>query len=175
MKNVPQPPCPLLLSLPGPLLGLGLIWLLNRPELPWLADLYDYSIFAPWLAMTLRALPLTVLVLWHALRSVPEETLEAATLDGAGWWTRLMAIALPQRRAALAVAWLVAFALTLADMAASILVVPPGVMTLSIQIFSKLHYGQEDDVAGICLALIGLFALIAALIALTARRRPISR
>ncbi len=157
------------LSLPGPLLGLGLIWALNRPEFPWLADLYDYSILAPCVALTLRALPLTALVLWHALRSVPEETLEAAMLDGAGWWTRLFLIALPQRRSALMLAWLVAFAISLADLAASILVVPPGVMTLPIQIFGKLHYGQEDDVAGICLALIGLFALLAAAAAGLAR------
>jgi iron(III) transport system permease protein len=107
-------------------------------------------------------LPLTTLILWHALRSVPEEILEAATLDGAGWWTRLLVIALPQRWSALILAWLVAFAVTLADLAASILVVPPGVKTLPIQIFEKLHYGQEDDVAGICLALIGLFAALAA-------------
>jgi iron(III) transport system permease protein len=158
------------LAIPGPLLGVGIIWAFNRPELPWLADLYDYSILAPWAALTLRALPLASLMLWHALRSVPEETLEAALLDGAGWWTRLLLIALPQRWAALLLAWLVAFAVTLADLAASILVVPPGVMTLPIQIFSKLHYGQEDDVAGICLALILLFALLAASIAWIGRR-----
>lgn len=159
-----------LLALPGPLLGLSIIWLLNRPELPWLSDLYDYSILAPLLALTLRALPLTVLVLWHALRSVPEETLEAALLDGAGWWQRLLWIALPQRRLVLLAAWLVAFALSLGDLAASILVVPPGVMTLSIQVFTKLHYGQEDDVAGICLALVGLFAVLGALIFRVATR-----
>jgi iron(III) transport system permease protein len=154
-----------LLAVPGPLLGLGLIWALNRPEIPWLADLYDYSILAPCAALTLRALPLAVLVLWHALRSVPQETLEASMLDGAGWWTRLLLIALPQRWTALILAWLVAFAITLGDLAASILVVPPGVITLPIQIFSKLHYGQEDDVAGICLAMIGLFAALSGLIA----------
>ncbi len=153
-----------LLAVPGPLLGLGLIWLLNRPELPWLTNLYDYSILAPWLALTLRALPLAVLVLWHALRSIPQETLEAAALDGAGGWARLLWIALPQRRIAMVVAWLVALAVSLGDLAASILVVPPAVMTLSIQIFSKLHYGQEDDVAGICLAGIALFAMLSALI-----------
>jgi iron(III) transport system permease protein len=159
-----------LLALPGPLLGLGLIWALNRPQFPWLTDLYDYSILAPCLALALRALPLAVLVLWHALRSVPQETLEAAELDGAGWWTRLLLIALPQRATALLVAWLVSFAVALGDLAASILVVPPGVVTLSIQIFGKLHYGQEDDVAGICLALVGLFAAMAGAVAWLAKK-----
>lgn len=152
------------LTLPGPLLGLGVIWLLNRRELPWLTDLYDYSILAPWLALTLRSLPPAVLIAWHALRSIPREQLEMAHLEGAGQMTRLVSIALPQRRISFVVAWLVAFAVALGDLAASILVVPPGLKTLSIQIFEKLHYGQEDDVAGICLALIALFAALTALV-----------
>ena len=39
------------LVIPGPLLALGIICLLNRPELPWLAMLYDQSILAPWMAL----------------------------------------------------------------------------------------------------------------------------
>jgi iron(III) transport system permease protein len=149
------------LTLPGPLLGLGLIWLLNRPELPELADLYDYSILAPWLALTVRALPPATLVAWHALRSIPQEQLELALLEGAGPITRLVSIALPQRRTALVAAWLIAFAVALGDLAASILVLPPSVETVSFQIFRMLHYGQEDHIAGICLAMIALFAALA--------------
>jgi len=150
------------LVVPGPVIGLGVIWLLNRRECPWLADLYDRSILAPWLAMSLRAFPPAVLVMWHALRSVPEEMLNAAALDGAGPAARLGRIVLPSRLAALGLAWLVAFAVAMADLAASILVVPPGVVTLPIQIFGLLHYGVEDQVAGICLAQVLLFALAAA-------------
>jgi iron(III) transport system permease protein len=54
---------------------------------------------------------------------------------------------------ALALAWLLAMVVAVGDLAASILVVPPGVTTLSIRIFGLLHYGVEDQVAGICLAL----------------------
>ena len=42
------------------------------------------------------------------------------------------------------------------------MVVPPGVTTLSIHIFGLLHYGVEYQVAGICLALMGMFAVVAA-------------
>jgi iron(III) transport system permease protein len=101
-------------------------------------------------------------VLWFALRSVPGEVLDAAAVDGAGPWSRLLRIALPMRRPAVGVAWLVALAVALGDLAASILVVPPGVTTLSIRIFGLLHYGVEDQVAGICLALVALFAAVAA-------------
>ena len=57
-------------------------------------------------------------------------------------------IVLPQRLSALAVAWLIGLALALSDLTASILVVPPGVETLSIHIFNLVHYGVEDQVAG---------------------------
>jgi iron(III) transport system permease protein len=40
--------------------------------------------------------------------------------------------------------------------------VPPGVETLSIKIFNLVHYGVEDQVAGICLALTGLLIVLAA-------------
>ena len=63
---------------------------------------------------------------------------------------------------AVGLAFLLSLAVGLGDLAASILVVPPGVATLSIHIFSLLHYGVEDQVAGICLALVGLLAVVAA-------------
>jgi iron(III) transport system permease protein len=59
------------------------------------------------------------------------------------------------------IAWLAALAISLGDLAASILVVPPGVTTLSIRIFGLLHYGVEDQVAGICLAMLLVFTVLA--------------
>jgi iron(III) transport system permease protein len=151
----------LCLATPGPMIGLAIIWLMNRRQWPWLIELYDHSLASPGLALLVRVLPLVVLVLLCALRSVPSETLEAAQLDGAGPWTRLLAIALPQRTPAVGVAWLVAFAVAMGDLAATILVVPPGVMTLANLLFDRLHGAQEDDVAGIALSLVLLFGAIA--------------
>ncbi|MGA2796654.1 MAG: ABC transporter permease subunit [Thermoguttaceae bacterium] len=150
-----------LLTVPGPILGIAVIRLLNRPELPGLVWLYDQSILAPWLAVYLRSLPIVALIMWQALQTVPAEILESAMIDGAGPVVRLWRIALPMRWPAAAVAWLAALAISLGDLAASILVVPPGVTTLSIRIFGLLHYGVEDQAAGICLAMIAIFALLA--------------
>ena len=153
------------LALPGPVIGAGLIQLLNRPEVPGMVFLYDRSILAPWLAMTIRGLPLATLVMWHALRTVPREMLDSAAVDGAGPLTQLLQIALPCRKAAAALAWIVAMAVALGDLGASILVAPPGVRTLSTSIFDLLHSSVEDQVAGICLALILLFAAVTAVAA----------
>jgi len=62
----------------------------------------------------------------------------------------------------LAVARNVALAIAMGELAVSILVVPPSVAILPVRIFGLLHAGVEDQIAGICLALIGLFAGIAA-------------
>jgi iron(III) transport system permease protein len=150
------------LAVPGPVLGLAIIRLLNQSELPWLARLNDHSILAPFLALFVRGLPAAIFVLWHALHSVPNELLDLAAVDGAGPVARLYRVALPMRWPAVGLAFLVSLAMTLGDLAASILVVPPGVETLSIHIFGLIHYGVEDQVAGICLALIGVFAIVAA-------------
>jgi len=151
------------LAVPGPLVGLGLIAALNRPEVPALAWLYNRSILAPWLALSIRAFPLAVLVAWHALRTVPREMLDAAAVDGAGSLERLVFVALPNRLAALGLAWVVALAVALGDLGASVMVLPPGVDTLSRRIFGLLHSGQEAEVAGICLALVILFGATALL------------
>ncbi|MGA2063071.1 MAG: ABC transporter permease subunit [Thermoguttaceae bacterium] len=159
-----------LLTVPGPILGIAIIRLLNRPELPGLVWLYDHSILAPWLAVYLRSLPIATLIMWQALQTVPKEILESAMIDGAGPFARLWRIALPMRWPAAVVAWLAALAICLGDLAASILVVPPGVTTLSIRIFGLLHYGVEDQVAGICLAMILIFAILAWAVFRLARR-----
>lgn len=159
-----------LLTVPGPVVGLGVIHMLNRPEVPLLTRLYDHSILAPWLALVLRSLAPASLVLWHAFRFVPSELLDAAAVDGAGPLTTLWRIVLPTKIPALAIAWLVAMAVAVGDLAASILVVPPGVTTLSIEIFGLLHYGVEDQVAGISLVMIALSVLLSAGAILVARR-----
>jgi iron(III) transport system permease protein len=151
-----------LLAVPGPLIGLLLIWLLNRRELAPLVWLYDRTLLAPWLALLVRTLPWATLILWFALRSIPVEIVESAAVDGAGRVRRLLLVGLPQRLAALAVAGLVACAVALGDLAATILVLPPGVETLSVRIFRFIHAAADDQVAGICLALLLMLSAISA-------------
>jgi iron(III) transport system permease protein len=146
-------------ALPGPIVGLAMIAVFNRPDSPVFNFLYDQSIVPLCLAQFIRGLPLALLVIWYALQSIPTEMIEHAELDGIPWWTRLLRIALPQRRGALALAWGIAFALGLGELSAGVLVAPPGLTTLTLRIFGLLHYGVEDQVAGICLALYLLFQL----------------
>lgn len=141
------------ISVPGPVLGLAVIWCFNRAEPAWLGWVYDHTPAACWVVQAVRGLPPATLILWHALRSVPREQLDAAAIDGAGPLAALWGVALPQRKAACAAAFLAALAAAAAELDATLLVAPPGLETLSMHVFNLLHYGITDRVAALCLAL----------------------
>jgi iron(III) transport system permease protein len=149
----------LCLTIPGPLLGIGVIHLLNRSTdspLAFLGWLYD-SNFAPWLVQTVRALPMATLILWPALSSIPQVMLDTAATEGSGWWGQLLRIALPQRWPAVAAAWLVGLAIAVGELAATVLVIRPqprGATTISVRIFQMLHYGVDDHAAAISLLMV---------------------
>ena len=152
------------LAVPGPLVGLSVIWLLNRPEVPLLVFLYDQSIAGLWLAQSVKALPICGLIVWHAVSSVGEETLGSAETEGAGSLVRLIRITLPMRISALGIAWVASLVLALGELDASILVAPPGATTLPILVSGWWHYGIEDRVAGICLFVLIVLVVPALLI-----------
>ncbi|MCH7726079.1 MAG: iron ABC transporter permease [Planctomycetes bacterium] len=151
------------LALPGPLIGIELMRILNQPDIPWLFELYDRSILPPAAAMVIRSLPLAILVSWFALRSVSDDELDSAATEGAGAWTRFWRIAAAQRIGALAAAWLISFAISIGDLAATKWVTPPGVDLLSLRVFSMLHVGVTREAAGICLFNVFTFLAVATL------------
>lgn len=148
-------------AIPMPLWGIGTIQLLNQPELPWLIALYDRSILAPLLVQTIRAMPLALLILWPALQTIPQHRFDQAALDGCRPIVQLLAVALPQRKAALTVAWLLSFCLAFGELGATMLVAPAGFELVSVHIFNLLHAGVNDLVASLYLVLLVLFTLIA--------------
>ncbi len=157
---LPSLPTSLLLAfgfaVPGPLLGVWIIGWLNHPPDSFLSPLtwcYDHTILAPVLAQFLRALPLATLILGAQFASLPQDLLDSARSDGAGWWRQLASIALPWCWPAVLAAACMAMIVAMGDLAATLLVVPPGVSPLSVRIFGLLHYGAEDQVSALCLML----------------------
>lgn len=154
----------LLLAAPGPLVGVGVIRLLNQPlDSPvwWLGELYG-TWFAPWLAQMVRIVPYAALILGPVARGMPHSVIDAARADGAGPIARLLRVAAPLGWPGLLAAWLVAFALSVGELSATVLVAPPGTPPLSVRLLSLLHYGVEDRVAAVCLVLVVGYAAIAA-------------
>ncbi|MEM6798775.1 MAG: hypothetical protein AAF589_04605 [Planctomycetota bacterium] len=163
----------LCLVIPGPLLGVLTIRLLNHPwdsPLAWLTWLYDHTLLAPWLVQTIRAAPIATLVLWPAWSSISPATLAAARSDGASRLNVIARVAAPLRWRSLATAWLAALAVSIAELPATLLVLPPGPSTLTVRVFSLLHYGVDGRVAGIGLCLFGFFLAVACLAACVSPR-----
>ncbi|QDU30996.1 spermidine/putrescine ABC transporter membrane protein [Anatilimnocola aggregata] len=143
-----------LLAIPGPFIGLAIIKLLNQPALPALAFLYDRTVFAPALAQAIRALPLVLLVVWHAVAQFDRSQLEAAQLDGCGPWEILWRIVLPQRLLALLVAWLLGLTIAIGDVSCSLLVIPAGKDLIQRRLFGMIHSGVDNQVAAACLLIL---------------------
>jgi iron(III) transport system permease protein len=152
------------LALPGPLIGLGLISIFNDPSWPWLNRLYDRTIGVMVIAQSIRAFPIAFFILWAAIITIPRSQIEQSWVDGAGPLIRFLHT-LRQRPLAIVLAALSAFVVSLGELGATILVTAPGIVPLSVRIFGLLHYNVEDQVAGITLMLIALFAAASCLLA----------
>ncbi|MCC5877624.1 MAG: iron ABC transporter permease [Candidatus Sumerlaeia bacterium] len=143
--------------LPGPIFGmgtkLGLLW--PPGSLPlgaddWLAWL-DGTVVPMLLAWVVQFSPLVALLVDLQMRRAPREWTEAVVMESASifapfrtwcfWWI------LP----AVAVGGLGVFALSLGEIGATVLLVPPGTTTLSVRLFTLMHYAPVGQVSALCL------------------------
>ncbi len=160
------------MAIPGPLVGGWLIELFNDRSLPLLNFLYDRTIAVVAIAQAIRGLPIAILLLWHVFRTVPQDLLDVAALDGASAGRRFFAVVLPMRCQAIAWAWLAAVIIGIGELSATILVVPPGVMTLGVRISQLLHFNIQNELAGLCILLVtGALGLTLAGAAFVSHRR----
>jgi iron(III) transport system permease protein len=160
------------LAIPGPVLALGLSWLVNQPQIPIMRYLYDRTLFVAWLALSIRLFPMAFLICDTAVRQVNRRLAEIAMVEGAGWWRAQWHGIVRPLSDCLGWLWLVLLALAIGDLSATILAVPPGVTTISIRVFSLVHYGVADQLAGLCLITLLVFGLLAALVIALAPRSP---
>lgn len=153
------------LAIPAPLWGVWVIEVLNHSRGSLFAPLtvlYDRTLTAPILVQLIRALPLVSLWLWSQLSSVPRDLVDAARSEGAGPLKQLFRVALPLRLSAVGAAAMVGLLLAFGELSATLLVVPPGVTTISVRVFQLIHQGIDDRVAAVSLAVIGILAILAA-------------
>jgi iron(III) transport system permease protein len=141
------------LVLPGVVAGLGALRVAAWTGVhPWLAPSGALLILALMARFAFAA--------WLPLREpVDRGQLEAAELSGLSplrtWWKVAAPAALPRAAAAAAVV----FVLALGEIGPVVLLSPPGRLTASQHLFNLMHYGYDDVVASIALALFGAAAL----------------
>lgn len=140
----------LLFTLPGTVIGIGLISLWNTratnaiyasPAIIILGYLAQYAI----LPMRMTS---------ASLEAIPRTLEQAARLSGAGWFMTLRDIVVPLAGRGLVAAWVIGYVFCLRDLAISIVVYPPGSDTLPVRIFTLMANGAPSLIAALCVILI---------------------
>lgn len=140
---------------PGVLLGIALIWALNRPGL---GAIYQ-SVVIVVLAYGIRYAVLGWNCVARAARGTDRTLSDAARLEGANGWQMLRHVYWPQIAPQVAVGWYVTYLLCLWDVETLVLIVPPGEESAALRIFNLLHYGHNVQVNALCVLLLGLALL----------------
>lgn len=126
-----------------------------------------------------RTLPLATIIVLAGLSSIPSDIIEAAEIDGAGFWRRLFQITLPLVMPILLVALLFGLVFTVVDMIV-VYVLTRGGPFDSTQVLASLAYftgiegGDLAEGAAIALFLFPLLVVIAILFLRIARRAEVT-
>lgn len=139
------------LLVPGAATGIALVKLFNRAGV--LGMIYNSSAIIV-IGQFLRYFPLSILILWAFLRTVPRQYEQMAIADGATLRDVLFRVYLPICARPFAVSAVIVFLWCLGDLDTSLIVCPPGTTTLPIRMFTMLHYGVYGEVAIACLMLV---------------------
>jgi iron(III) transport system permease protein len=137
------------LAIPSPLVGIGLIVLWNS-LLP--AGIYGTAAM-PVLAALARFAPVAALILLAQLRHTDPLLTDAARVFQRGAVRTWVQVGLPLLAPGLVAAACMVFALSAGELGATLLVIPPGLETVTIRMYNYLHYGSSGAVAGLGLVM----------------------
>ncbi len=139
-------------AIPAVVLGIGFIVVWNRNWLQWI---YATS-FIVVLAWVARFIPFTIRITISAIKQIQRNIDESAQLfiksRAKMIWTVLVPLCIP----GLLTAWYIAYVLCVGELGTTLLVIPPGMATTPLRIYTLMHYGASDMVAAQCLMLIAM-------------------
>lgn len=122
------------------------------------------------LAHALVAFPFVTRTLLPAMRALPVSQAGAAATLGAGPWRTLLRVELPQLATSLVVAAAFAFAISMGEFGATLLLARPEFATLPVAIFDRLRLPGAANY-GAALALAALLMIVTATVMLVLQRR----
>jgi ABC-type spermidine/putrescine transport system permease subunit II len=106
-------------------------------------------------------------ILWPLVRLLPRELRDGARVDGATPWQELRHIVWPFSWNGYLAAIFAVTVLSLGEISAGKLVETPGSRTFTQAIFDQMHYGVANDLAALCLVLLGIIACVCLGVAVT--------
>ena len=136
-----------LFTLPGTVIGIGLIALWNRPSTNWIYA--TPAILVTGYVAQYAALGTRTILAGFAQTSPGLE--EAAEVAGAGWFRRVFGILAPLVGPSILVSWTVTFLFCLRDLSLPLLLAPPGHDTLTVRTMTLMANGSAELVAALCL------------------------
>jgi iron(III) transport system permease protein len=137
-------------AMPASLVGVSMVYLFSQPAFQRNA----YLNMMPVLVNMARFMPLAVLILLAQLRRMDSLLFDAAQVFQPSIWRRSFQIGVPLLAPGLLVAAGIILALSLGELGATLMVVPPGKSTLTMRIYNYLHYGASSTVMGMSLVLV---------------------
>lgn len=151
-------------AIPGVVMATGLILFWNAPINP-IHGVYGHLaiLVVAYLALTL---PYALRYASQGLQQVPSGLVNAAMVHGASNARVLSRISLPLAWPALAAGAVMLFAFSMRELAASILLQPPGVQVISTYVYAQFDQGSVAD--GMALAVIGALLTLVVLVAVSA-------
>jgi multiple sugar transport system permease protein len=157
------------------LIALGLIDAAHRPQ--WLGQA-DLAMIAVVVVHAWRLFPFGVVIFLAGFTSVPKDVLDAATVDGAGFWRRNYQIILPMIAPIVLIALIFGTVFTFTDLSVVYLLTKGGPIN-STQVLGTLAFqvgilsGDVAHGAAICLFLFPFLLVAVILLLRTLRRREI--
>ena len=140
------------LAFPSFLVGIGLIHFWNRPSTGIIYSTSGILI----LACIVRFVPFGVRIIESARRQISSGIFEAASFCRQNAAARWMALDFPLMRQGIMVSLSILFIFSSGELGATLLVIPPGMNTLSLKIYTIMHYGAGPMVAATALILVGI-------------------
>lgn len=144
-----------LFTLPGTVVGIGLISLWNRPMTNFIYATPAIILLGYVAQYAILPTRMTAAI----LERIPRSLEAAAELSSARWLMTLREIVVPLARRGLIAVWIVSYVFCLRDLGVSMVVYPPGYDTLPVRILTLMANGSPSLIAALCVILIAVTLL----------------
>ena len=160
-----------LFTLPGTVVGIGLISLWNTPMSNFIYGTPAIIILGYLAQYAVLPTRMTSAI----LDRIPRSLEQAAQLCGASWFMTLRDIVVPLAQRGLITVWIISYVFCLRDLGVTTVVYPPGSDTLPVRILTLMANGTPSLIAALCVILIAVTLFPLGAVALWSRRHSYVR
>lgn len=165
--------CWLPIAIPGTVIGLGILKMANVAPILYETDSFGIFLLCAYVGMFSA---FSIRIFEAVYRRSDTNIAEVGSLDCLRWYQRSFYIDIPMHLGAIAASVIVVFVLTIGELNATVLLIPPGRETLGVSIDNLLHYGANTTASALCLieAALAILAITIGMFALSGIKRVTS-